>query len=99
MVLNDARLLAVAARHNKSPAQVCIRFQIQRGVVVIPKSASPERIRLNASVFDFVLSDADMAALDSMDAGFRYCVPKVDIHGESVARDTAHPHYPFNIPY
>lgn len=56
----------VAARVGRTPAQVLIRWQLQHGVVVIPKSTNPERIRQNADVADLVLSHDDMAALDGL---------------------------------
>jgi alcohol dehydrogenase (NADP+) len=50
-------------------------------------------------VHDFVLSAADMSALEALDKGYRYCVPKIVVDGQTVARDGDHPHYPFNAPY
>ncbi len=57
----------IAARHGRTPAQVLIRWSLQHGLVVIPKSIRPERIRENAAVFDFQLSPDDMKRLDSLD--------------------------------
>lgn len=71
--LRDARLQEIAAKHRKSAAQVMIRWTLQHGVGAIPKSSRPERIRENVSVFDFTLDDADMAALDRLDEGYRTC--------------------------
>lgn len=65
--LGDRRIAAVADKHGRSPAQVVLRWALQRGTVVLPKSARPERIRANAQVFDFTLDDADLAALDALD--------------------------------
>ena len=67
--LRDATLRAVASRVGRSPAQVLLRWGLQKGFVVIPKSARPERIRENAAVFDFELSVEDMALLDGLDEG------------------------------
>lgn len=67
--LEHPTLLAVAERHGKSPAQVMIRWQLQQNVVVIPKSSKPERIRENADVYDFELSEQDMTALAGLDGG------------------------------
>ncbi len=64
--LLDPRITAIAESHGKSNAQVLIRWSLQRGLVVIPKSASQKRIVENANVFDFALSDADMANLDAL---------------------------------
>jgi diketogulonate reductase-like aldo/keto reductase len=58
---------AIAAQHRRTPAQVLIRWSLQHGLVVIPKSVRPERIRENASVFDFELTQGEMERLDSLD--------------------------------
>jgi 2,5-diketo-D-gluconate reductase A len=55
--------------HDKTPAQVVLRWHIQKGFIVFPKSVRPERLRENADIFDFALSDAEMAAIDALDAG------------------------------
>lgn len=67
-LLDDPAIGAMAARLGRTPAQVIIRWHLQHGLVVIPKSANADRIRSNAQVFDFTLSDADMAQLDAMDS-------------------------------
>ena len=59
-------VLEVARTYSKSPAQIMIRWSLQHGLVVIPKSARPERIRENSEVFDFEISAADMSRLDSL---------------------------------
>ena len=61
-----ATVRQIAQRHEASPVQVLVRWHLQHGVVVIPKSANPERIRSNADVDWFTLSGADMAALDGL---------------------------------
>ncbi len=72
--LGDPKLLAIAAHHpGKSAAQVLIRWALQHGYGVIPKSANPRRIFENAQVFDFALSAADMAALDGFNEDLRTC--------------------------
>lgn len=50
LLLEDPKLIEMGKKYNKSPAQVCIRYQVQRGLSVIPKSAQPERIKQNADV-------------------------------------------------
>ncbi|GGY34958.1 aldo/keto reductase [Streptomyces tanashiensis] len=70
-VLDDPAIGAIAAAHGKSPAQVVIRWHLQLGNVVIPKSVTPARIRANADVFDFVLTDEEMAAVAGLDRGLR----------------------------
>jgi diketogulonate reductase-like aldo/keto reductase len=67
--LKDDALQSPARSHKKTPAQVLLRWAIQKEVVVIPKSVNRERILENAAVFDFNLNAADMAALDGLDEG------------------------------
>lgn len=80
-VAEEPALVEIAARHGKSPAQVAIRWLLQHGVVTIPKSVHRDRIAENASVFDFALTDADMAAIDAVDRGERFG-PEPDRGGE-----------------
>lgn len=63
--LNDPPLVAIAKKYGKSTAQVLIRWVLQQGFVALPKSNNPERIRQNRDVFDFAISDADMAKLEA----------------------------------
>jgi diketogulonate reductase-like aldo/keto reductase len=65
--LGDDRVRQIADRVGRTPAQVLIRWSIQRDLVVLPKSTHRDRIEQNAQVFDFTLSDDDMAALDALD--------------------------------
>ncbi|PNY24089.1 oxidoreductase [Tolypocladium capitatum] len=67
--LGDEALGAVAAKHGKSPAQVLIRYGLQKNWVPLPKSGNPERIKQNADVFDFALDDVDVETLDGLDRG------------------------------
>ncbi len=64
--LDDPTLAKIAAGHGKEPAQIVVRWHVQRGIVVIPKSARRERIVSNADIYDFELNDAEMAALDAL---------------------------------
>ena len=66
--LADPALAAIAARYHKTPAQMAIRWVLQQGLTVIPKSVHRERILENAQVFDFEITPADMAALDNLNA-------------------------------
>jgi diketogulonate reductase-like aldo/keto reductase len=70
--LADPVIGAVAAAHGRSPAQVVLRWHLQLGNVVIPKSTTPSRIRENLAVFDFELSDAEMATMGSLDTATRF---------------------------
>jgi len=70
LLKNDA-LVAIGKKHGKTPAQVVIRWHVQLGHMVIPKSVTPERIKANIEVFDFELSAEEMRAIDALDAGNR----------------------------
>lgn len=70
-LLDLSELRSLAAKHNKTPAQVVIRWHLQHGLSVIPKSVNPKRIAENFAVFDFDLPTADMAAIDALDLGAR----------------------------
>jgi 2,5-diketo-D-gluconate reductase A len=70
-LLDDETIETIAAHHEKTPAQTILRWHLQLGNVVIPKSVTPERIRENIDVFDFELSEDDMAAIARLDAGER----------------------------
>ncbi|MEU2682273.1 aldo/keto reductase [Streptomyces sp. NPDC007107] len=70
-LLNEEAIVAVAGRHGKTPAQAVLRWHLQLGNVVIPKSVTPARIRQNIDVFDFELSAADMDAIAGLDRGMR----------------------------
>lgn len=70
-VLGDETLVAIAARHQRTVAQVVLRWHLQLGNVVIPKSVTPSRVRENFDLFDFALSDDDLAAIARLDVGHR----------------------------
>jgi diketogulonate reductase-like aldo/keto reductase len=65
--LDDTRVSEIADRVGRTPAQVLVRWCLERDLIVLPKSTHRERIEENAAVFDFTLSDEDMAALDALD--------------------------------
>jgi 2,5-diketo-D-gluconate reductase A len=70
-VLDDPAITKIAGAHDVTPGQVVIRWHIQLGNVVIPKSVTPERIEQNFDVFGFELSDDEMRAIEKLDAGER----------------------------
>jgi len=67
-LLEDETIVTVAAHHERTPAQTILRWHLQLGNVVIPKSVTPERIRENIEIFDFELSEDDMAAIARLDS-------------------------------
>jgi 2,5-diketo-D-gluconate reductase A len=68
-VLDDPGINRIAKARGKSPAQVVLRWHVQRGDVVFPKSVTPERIKSNFELFDFELDDSDMDAISALDKG------------------------------
>ena len=68
-LFHNETLAAIGARYGKSVAQVVLRWQLQRGIVCIPKSVKKERMQQNFDVFDFTLSEEDMVAIAAMDTG------------------------------
>ncbi|XP_014847747.1 PREDICTED: alcohol dehydrogenase [NADP(+)] A-like isoform X2 [Poecilia mexicana] len=98
-LLADPRLGAIAERYQKSPAQVILRWNVQRGVVCIPKSVTASRIQENLRVFDFSLSPEDIRLIDSFNRNTRFIIPTVEKDGKKVWRDGEHPHFPFHDPY
>ncbi|KAJ6643779.1 Aldo-keto reductase family 1 member A1-A [Pseudolycoriella hygida] len=89
-LMEDPKIVAIANKYNKSPAQILIRYQVQRGVVVIPKSTTKSRIESNFDVFGFELTEEDVTTIDGFDCNGRL-VP--------LLRDASHPYYPFSIPF
>lgn len=66
---SNETLLAMAKKYNKTTAQILIRWSLQKGWVTLPKSDTPDRIKANAEVFDFELSDEDMRTMNDLDEG------------------------------
>lgn len=89
-LLDDPKIRAMAAKYNKTPAQVVLRYLIQHGTVPIPKSVTKSRIIENFQVFDFELSPEDVAVMDTFDCNGRIC-PLND--------GKTHKYYPFSIPF
>ncbi|GFT76476.1 aldo-keto reductase family 1 member A1-B, partial [Nephila pilipes] len=92
-LLEDRTLKEIAKQYKKSPAQILLRYLTQRGIVVIPKSSNPDRIKENIHIFDFVLENDDMKRMKSMSCGLRYITMTYWIGCED------HPEYPFKAPY
>jgi 2,5-diketo-D-gluconate reductase A len=68
-VLDDPVITGIADRLGRTPSQVTLRWHVQRGDIVFPKTLSPERMRENAAIFDFELGEDDMAAITGLDRG------------------------------
>ncbi|XP_071085037.1 aldo-keto reductase family 1 member B1-like [Haliotis cracherodii] len=88
-VLEDPVAKDLAAKYKRSVGQIHLRYLVQRGIIVIPKSSNPERIRENLQVLDFKLSDSDMSKLASQDRKLRFFTA-LEFKG--------HPSYPFDEP-
>lgn len=92
-IFQNEMLLSIGAKYGKSPAQVILRWNIQRGIVPLAKSVHRERMEQNLSIFDFTLSDEDMLAISRLDEGvtlfgrnedpqYARMINSVKIHGE-----------------
>jgi aldehyde reductase len=89
-LLDDPRLKDLATKYNKSPAQIVLRWVVQRDIITIPKTVNKNRLIENMSIFDFTLSEEDMAYLYTLDCNGRGCA-------ELTANK--HKHWPFNIEF
>lgn len=87
---DDETVQAIADKHGVTPAQVLIRYPIDRGLITIPKSTNKARIAENFKVVGFKLNADDIRALNSLDRGLRVC---------DLPDDKGSKYYPFNIPY
>ncbi|CAL4067972.1 unnamed protein product, partial [Meganyctiphanes norvegica] len=89
LLLDEPAIKGIAKKYNKSPAHVLIRYQIQRDIIVIPKSVTPSQIESNFQVFDFELTKDDMAKIDNLDCNGTICPKGMFDH---------HPNFPFKLP-
>ncbi|KAK2918292.1 aldo-keto reductase family 1 member B1 isoform X1 [Channa argus] len=85
-LLEDPVVADVAKKHRRSPAQVLLRYHVQQGIAVIPKSDKPHHILENTKIFDFSLTEEDIQALRGLDRGWKACV---------LEETKSHPYYPF----
>ncbi|KAF5305063.1 hypothetical protein FQA39_LY09325 [Lamprigera yunnana] len=90
-ILENPVVRDIATKHNKTSAQVLLRFSLQKGLAVIPKSLTPTRIRENINVFDFTLDECDMKNLNGLDKS-----PAGRLFDLFVSKGAKkHPEYPF----
>lgn len=85
-VLEDTVIIKISQKHNKTPAQILLRWHIQAGRSVIPKSVQPNRIAENFDIFDFTLSDQDIQEIDDLDTDVRRGPDPNDITLETFSR-------------
>ncbi|KAG8185881.1 hypothetical protein JTE90_028885 [Oedothorax gibbosus] len=71
-LLEDERIKKIAVKHNKTAGQILLRFQVQQGIAIIPKSSNPTRIKENIQIFDFELDEEDLKTIKSMNKNHRY---------------------------
>ncbi|KAK2862793.1 hypothetical protein Q5P01_002326 [Channa striata] len=72
-LVTDPLVMELATNSERTPAQVLLRWAVQQGVPVLPKSSNPDRIKDNARLFDFTLTETDMERLSALDCGQKYC--------------------------
>lgn len=72
-LLDDAKIKAIADKYKKTTAQVVLKYQVQRGCITIPKSVTKSRIIQNFDIWDFNLTNEDIALIDSFDCNGRIC--------------------------
>ena len=89
-LMEEPKIVEIAQKYNKSAAQILIKWQAQRGIVVIPKSVTPSRIASNIDIWDFELTAEEMQTIASFNRGHRFC---------ALAQFKHHKYYGFNIPF
>lgn len=77
-------IVARSQKYGKNPGQIILRFEVQDGLIVLPKSTNPARIAGNINIFDFELSADEMAAIHDLDTGHGTHDPEVPGLGESL---------------
>lgn len=92
-LIDEDKLKPMCQKYRKTPAQILLRYLVQRDIIVIPKSSNPKRLAENFQIFDFSLSDEEMLALKSLARNKRYFT------FESYPGMTDQLEYPFKIPY
>lgn len=85
-VLEDPKLKELAAKYKKTPAQIILRWPLDRGIITIPKSVTKSRIQQNFDIFDFSLTKEDVDYLNTFDCNGRFC---------ALPAALGHPHHPF----
>jgi len=90
-LLKDPVVNKLAKKYNKNVGQILLKFEAQRGIVVIPKSVSPDRIKSNIQIFDFEMTAEEIAELEALDRNYRTCT-------FDVAGIPSLPQYPFKDP-
>ena len=78
LVFGDERFAPIAAKYGKDIAQIILRWELQKGIVVIPKSVKQKRVLSNMDVFDFELEEEDMQKIDAMDVNTKVTCARPD---------------------
>ncbi|MDE6724588.1 MAG: aldo/keto reductase [Ruminiclostridium sp.] len=83
-LLNNSVITEIAEKHGKNAGQIILRFEVQEGFIILPKSSNSERIRSNINIFDFELSDQEMDSIRALDTGKTSHDPEAPGVGESL---------------